>query len=107
MKKLFLALLLSSCVSMWASDKNYKISSPNNKISVDLTIGEKIKYTVIDNGNILMKDNNISLNIENVGEIGEKAKVASKRTKSINENIKAPFYKQSSWLRVVTNCKES
>ena len=97
MKKLFLALLLSSCVSMWASDKNYKISSPNNKISVDLTIGEKIKYTVIDNGNILMKDNNISLNIENVGEIGEKAKVASKRTKSINENIKAPFYKQSSF----------
>lgn len=95
MKKTLLgALAVMLFLNANAEDKTYKVQSPNGKLSIEMNIGGKIKYSVKDNGITLLKDNNISLNIEGVGEIGNNAKVTNKKHSSVKENIIAPFYRQ-------------
>ena len=78
MKKTLLgALAVMLFLNANAEDKTYKVQSPNGKLSIEMNIGDKIKYSVKDNGITLLKDNNISLNIEGVGEIGNNAKVTN------------------------------
>ena len=50
---------------------------------MELTVGKDLSYSVTDNGNVLLKDNTISLNIEGKGEIGTNAKVTSKKANKI------------------------
>lgn len=97
MKKIILtALMLGAFLQAFSADKKYNVTSPNGSLQMELTVGKELKYSVKDNGTLLLKDNVISLNIERKGEIGNNAKVASKQNKTISETIDAPFYRQKS-----------
>lgn len=97
MKKIILtALLLGAFSQAFSADKKYNVTSPNGLLQMELTVGKELKYSVKDNGTLLLKDNAISLNIEGKGEIGNNAKVASKQNKTVSETIDAPFYRQKS-----------
>ena len=99
MKKIILtALLLGTFSQVFSADKKYKVSSPNGVLSMELTVGKDLSYSVADNGNVLLKDNTISLNIEGKGEIGTNAKVTSKKTNKISETIVSPFYRQKEFV---------
>lgn len=99
MKKIILtALLLGTFFQAFSADKKYKVTSPNGVLSMELTVGKDLSYSVTDNGNVLLKDNTISLNIEGKGEIGTNAKVTSKKANKISETIVAPFYRQKEFV---------
>ena len=99
MKKIILtALLLGTFFQAFSADKKYKVTSPNGVLSMELTVGKDLSYSVTDNGNVLLKDNTISLNIEGKGEIGTNAKVTSKKANKISETIIAPFYRQKEFV---------
>lgn len=87
-----LALYISSSA---AADKVYRITSPNKQLQVEVTVGKNITYSLIDKGNMLMRNNRIGLNISGKGEITEDATVVSKKTGKREESCKAFLYRQA------------
>ncbi len=89
---LFLSALALS-TSVIANAKVYTLTSPDKSLKVEVNVGEEIEYTVIDNGVTLLKNSEISLDIQGKGDIGENAKVKKVQTVNVTDNINSPFYR--------------
>ena len=79
-----------------ASAKSYVIKSPNNKIELTVTLDEAIHYSVKSSGQIVLDESVIALQLLDGGTLGENPKVVSKKERTVNEEIKSPFYRFAS-----------
>ncbi|MBQ0143556.1 MAG: glycoside hydrolase family 97 N-terminal domain-containing protein, partial [Prevotellaceae bacterium] len=70
------------------------LSSPNGKLQLKVSVDKDIKYSVYDNGQLLMKDNVAGMKFAGIKESKYSA-VSTKGT--IKEKITSPNYKFSSF----------
>ena len=108
MKKLLLSALLMLCVSAFAQ-KQYTLKSPDEKITVTVSEEEIVEiggseqseywlyYSVKHEETVVLDMSEIAMQIDNGKTLGVSSKpsIISAKTKSVNQTIKAPFYKRA------------
>ena len=93
MKKrtLSLLLLLTSLFALSAQSANndYKVTSPDGKLTMTISVGDNVTYTVTDGEQTLIAPSAIALVLEDGSTLGEKPRVSSSR-KGSNPMVGAP-----------------
>lgn len=84
-------LISSLCVAQ----KHFDLKSPDSKLSVRVTVGESLVYTVSHAGELLLEESPVSMTLGDGRVLGEKASVRKASTKSVDEQIGTPFYKRA------------
>jgi hypothetical protein len=93
---------ISLAATSGAVPKNYNLKSPDGKISVEVTVGENISYSV-DKGVKLIDKSNISMSIAGGEVFGKNNKVRKVTRKSVNHEIVPVVYKKA---KVIDNYNE-
>lgn len=75
--------------------KNYKVSSPDGKLTMTIDVSDKVTYSVAAGEQVLVAPSAIALVLEDGTVLGEKPHVTSTRKGAKTEIITAPFYRQS------------
>jgi len=92
-----------SIVYFVANSANIILTSPDKRISVDITYGRYIHYSVSVDGELLMKDNHAELNLSiDKSDIISNPKVVSKSNQ--NEIIESPFYRVPQFTIKYNSC---
>ena len=94
MKKLLLSALLMLSVSAFAQ-KQYTLQSPNGKITVTVEVGEQLTYSVTHGNTCVLAPSVIGMKLADGTQMGTKPVVKSAKTRSVNQSVKAPFYKRT------------
>lgn len=94
-KKSIIILLSMLTISMAGyAQKKQTVTSPNGLLKAEITIGEKISYTVSHGNDLLLNPSTISMKL-NDKTLGEKSKLSKATTKSNNSIIQSPLYKRA------------
>jgi alpha-glucosidase len=100
-KTLFLALLFT-CASFYSFAKDYKINSPDGKITLTVNVGKEIKWSATTNGKEIITSPKIAMILENGKVLGENEKVKKASNSMLNEIIKPVVANKKSEIR--DNC---
>jgi alpha-glucosidase len=87
MKKSIVLLLSFLFTTALAYSKEFKISSPDGKISVTVNVGAEIKWTAAINGQLLVTSQKIAMVLDNGKVLGENEKVKKSKVSVLNEMI--------------------
>jgi alpha-glucosidase len=93
MKKFFILFLLSLCCSLNAQ---YNVSSPDGKLKITVTTGDKIYYSLQYNGVTYLDPSPVSLTLTSNKVLGKNPRVISYDTHLTDLFISSPFYIRSS-----------
>ena len=94
-KSLIICLLLIISSNIANSQKTYNLESPQKKINITITADDDfIKYSVTHENTVIIKDSPISMELSDGKVLGAAPMVRSFKNESINESIKADFYKK-------------
>ena len=95
MKKAFIFITtLLVCSSLFAQ-KQYTLQSPDGKITVTIEAGEQLTYSVTHDNTCILAPSSIGMTLADGTQLGQKPIVKSTKTSSINQNVRAPFYKRA------------
>ena len=94
MKKLLLSALLMLCVSAFAQ-KQYTLQSPDKDITVTIEAGEQLTYAVTHGSTCVLAPSPIGMKFADGTQLGQKTVVKSVKTRSVNQNVEAHFYKRA------------
>ncbi|MFV0592620.1 MAG: glycoside hydrolase family 97 protein [Draconibacterium sp.] len=86
MYKLTMILLLTLFVSA-VSAKDYTVSSPSGKLSVKVSVNDKVSYTVLLNGKEIISPSSISMKISDETVWGVNTKVKKAKTTSVSQEL--------------------
>ena len=96
MKKLITLLLFcAGTLSFAASPKTYSVSSPDNQLSVVVSVGETISYSLKRLGNELLAPSEISMTLSDGVVLGKGDKVRSSKISRHSREIPAILYKKA------------
>jgi alpha-glucosidase len=96
MKNLILTILIAILFHAGAvAQKRYSLKSPDGKLLTEITVGKQIEYAVAHNGDQLLLNSPISMQLANGTQLGVDARVAGVKQKSVTDEIKAVNYKKS------------
>ena len=105
---LFITALLFSTISYAA--KNYRLTSPDGKLVVEITVDKKVAYTVSYLGEMMLDKSQIAVALNNGKSFGIDSKIKNIKRTSINQTINSPFYKRKeivdNYNSLVLNFKE-
>ena len=93
MKKLHLfccVALLALCCLPAQAQKTLSLTSPDKSLTVSVSVGEQLTYSVSIDDEIVMKDNALALTIGSK-TLGAKPKMSKKSIRSVNETLTPPF----------------
>lgn len=85
-KKNNLLLLIILISSSLFAQKQVETKSPNGKVSVQITIGDRIYYSISANSNVLFDKNSLQLNLGNQ-KLGENPKLLKLTRKLVNNTL--------------------
>ena len=88
MKRTFILALLSVITGYWAVAKEYKFSSPDNKISVTINVGADIKWSATIEGKEVINNSKIAMMLVNGRVLGENEKVTKVSLSKLNDIIR-------------------
>jgi alpha-glucosidase len=97
MKPRTLILLLGACsmsVSYAQPGKIYQVKSPDGHISLSLTAGETINWSLKNDETEVIIPSSISLTLANGETVGKNAQIKSAKTVAIDQSIETPVYKK-------------
>jgi len=94
MKKLVLFALFMFTVSAFAQ-KQYILQSPDKDITVTVEVGDQILYSVTHGNTCVLAPSVIGMKFTDGTQLGQKPVVKSAKTRSVNQSVKAPFYKRT------------
>lgn len=100
-RTLFLALLFVS-IALSSFAKEYKVSSPDNKISVTVNVGTDIKWNATLDGKELFNSSKIAMILDNGKVLGINEKVKKTALTQINEILKPVVANKRS--EIIDNC---
>ena len=95
MKRILTFFLLVFMAVGGAYAKDYTLTSPDRKTRVDISVNERITWSVKHNGRTILAPSAISLTAGQ-REIGLNPKVKSAKTDKVKNTVKAPFWRQAS-----------
>ena len=90
----FLFALLLVSVSAFAQ-KQYTLQSPDKDISVTVEVGGQILYSVTHGSTCVLAPSPIGMTLSDGTQLGQKPVVKSAKTRSVKQNVEAPFYKRA------------
>ena len=93
-KVLFLLFLVLTQTGLLAQ-KQYRLQSPNQKITVTVNTGDHLSYAVTHENTIVLADSPIAMTLDNGTVLGVPAKVSDVETEKTYQTINTPFYKRS------------
>ena len=93
-KVLFLSFLVLLSATLFAQ-KQYTLKSPDGKIVVMVNTGERLSYAVTHENTVVLAESPIAMSLGNGTVLGVPAKVKSTKTNSVDQTIKASFYKKN------------
>ena len=93
-KALLLSTLILLSMSLWAQ-KSYTLQSPDKNITVTVQTGDQLSYSVRHGNTSVLVDSPIAMTLDNGMVLGAPAKVSSVKTQSVDQTIKAHFYKRN------------
>jgi alpha-glucosidase len=97
MKPRTLILLLgaySISVSYAQPGKIFQVKSPDGHISLNLTVGETINWSLKNDETEVIIPSSISLTLANGETVGKNAQIKSAKTVAIDQSIETPVYKK-------------
>lgn len=86
MRNILLQFILFCISCTLIAQTKMTLESPDSKIKIDFSIGEKINYDIYADGLLLFNDNSLSLALKDI-ELGIKPQVRKVSRKSVNENL--------------------
>lgn len=89
-----LIILLSFTVNLF-SQKSYQLESPDKKLRVDISVDKTITYSLSHENEVLIQPSAISMQLDNEKIFGIDSKVKNTKNISVDQIIKANFYKRS------------
>ena len=92
MRNIFFLFLL---MAFSATAKTYSIESPNGRLSMTVSTGDNLTYSLSLDGESIINDSEIAIILEDGTVYGGQEDVKSESRKSINETICSSFYKKS------------
>ena len=78
-----------------APAKTYEVKSPDGRLSIVLTAGDRLAFSVARDGATLVAPSEMALTLSTGEVLGEAPAVRSARRRSVGETIEAPFHRQS------------
>ncbi len=88
MKRTFVLALLSVITGYWAIAKEYKLSSPDNRISVTVNVGADIKWSATIEGKEVIYNSKIAMMLVNGRILGENEKVTKASLSKLNDILR-------------------
>jgi len=88
-------LLVFLCISQVYASSNYTVLSPDGKLTMTVTVGEEITYTVQHEADILIKPSTISMTLTNGIFFGKNSHLKKKSTQTVKETIPVYIYKKN------------
>ncbi|MBR4391931.1 MAG: glycoside hydrolase family 97 protein [Bacteroidales bacterium] len=98
MKNSVLLIVLLSLATLGGfGQKTYTLSSPDQKITVTVSVADDLRYSVRHGKTLVLDDSQIALSLDNGRILGvhPNNKVIAVKTNSVNQTIKAYFYKRN------------
>ncbi|WP_455640328.1 glycoside hydrolase family 97 protein [Parabacteroides sp.] len=89
--------LLACCLGLWVYGKEYTLKSPNGKLVATITVDQQLSYSLSHNGQLLLDKSAIALLLEDK-VLGQDARIAGKKTRTVSEKITSPFYRVPSFV---------
>ena len=86
-----------------APGKKYALSSPDGKLKVEVTAGDKLSYQVMHENDTLLSHSDIGLVLADGTTIGNNPQVTGIKRRNIRDNTKSPFYR---FKEFITTCNE-
>ena len=87
MKKLLSLSMALLCTCMAFAAKTVSVSSPDGKLTIDVTVADALTYSVTVDGNVVLQDNPLSLTLTDE-TLGEKPVLTGKKYSSADETIR-------------------
>lgn len=104
------AAFLFAATPSFAKNGNYQVSSPDGHITVSVTVGENISYTVSRDGQTLIAPSTISMNLSDGIIFGQNDKVRKTMRSSFDETFPTVAYKKAevrdNYNQILLNFKE-
>lgn len=86
-----------------ASGKKYALTSPDGKLKVEISTGDKLSYQIMHEKDTILSLSNIGLVLADGTEIGNNSQVTGIKRKKIRDNVESPFYR---FKEFVAACNE-
>ncbi|KAF0162337.1 MAG: Glycoside hydrolase 97 [Ignavibacteria bacterium] len=93
-----LVIVLMMCYVTISAQKEFSLLSPDKKIEVKVSVGEKIEFSVLKNGKLLITSSTITMNVNANVMLGVNAKVKNTKTNSVNQILQREVS-----VRTITN----
>lgn len=94
MKKPLILSALLLCAGASQAARPYTLSSPDGRLSVTVDAGERLTYSVSQEGTELLSPSQIALKLTDGRTFGADCRVRNARTRKVDATIEAPFYKR-------------
>ena len=92
---LTLAAALFLALSLGAADKKYELKSPSGELSVTVSAGERLCWSVQMNGTAVLETSALSMTLDDGTVFGKKVKVKKAVRKSIDRILTPAVYRQA------------
>jgi alpha-glucosidase len=102
MKRTLVLALLSVITGYYAIAKEYKVASPDNKITVTVSVGIGIKWSATCEGKEIINNSKIGMILANGKVLGENEKVKKAAISQLNDIIKPVVANKKS--EIIDNC---
>ena len=86
-----------------APGKKYALSSPDGKLKVEVTTGDKLSYQVMHENDTILSHSNIGLVLADGTTIGNNSQVTGIKRKKVRDNVASPFYR---FKEFIATCNE-
>lgn len=96
MKPLFILSLCCLCLQAFGEEYTYRLASPDKNLEVNISVGQKITYSVRHKDRVLLNASPIGLVFLD-RTLGADAKVIRKKESSFTEDIQSPHYRVPSF----------
>src|SRR5258705_2371886 len=98
MKKIPTVLFIILATLSLAAQKGkvFHVKSPDGKINITMDVAAKISWSAMHESNVIIAPSPISLTLANGEVLGDRPKIISAKTASVNTVINTPFYKKKS-----------
>ena len=94
-----LVIVLMMCYVTISAQMEFSLLSPDKKIEVKVSVGEKIEFAVLKKGKQLITPSSIAMNVNENVMLGVNAKVKNTKTNSVNQILQREVRQKSKEVR--------
>ena len=98
LSKLLVIVLVMTYVTI-SAQKEYSLLSPDEKLEAKISVGEKIEFSVLKNGKVLISPSPLSMNVNDNVVLGINAKIKNTKTNSVNQILQREVRQKSKEVR--------